>query len=230
MQAYYVKKRRKNLNPKVKRRKRWIIGLSVVVLLITALLIQYFVFAVPSIRLTSEEKIRAMAMIAIEDAAIETFTSDFTHADLMTISVDNGGNISLVQANTMLIHSLVRIASIRAQENLARIEENGVSLPLGIFTGFRVFAGYGRDVNLRVLSVGVMDTVIESEFFSAGINQTMHRLTLHLSAQLTIIMPGLSSEVHVDIPVPIIESTIVGRVPDVFFQNDLLNRSLNLIP
>jgi len=169
-------------------------------------------------------------MIAIEDAAFETFTSNYTHQDFIYISRDANQNIVLMQANTVLIHSLVRIASIRARERLAVLEREGICMPLGAFTGFRIFAGYGPSVNLRVLSVGIMDTRLESEFIAAGINQTLHSITLILTAEVTVIMPGLSSVVRASIPVPIIESTVIGEVPNVFFQNDLLNRSLNLIP
>jgi len=229
MYPHYIN-RKKTRTKKFKRNTRIAVTIGVAVALLSWFLIQYFLLAVPSVQLVSEERVRAMAMIAIEDAAMQTFTSDYVHSDLIYISRDSDGNITFIQANTMLIHSLVRITSARAHENLVQIERDGICMPIGAFTGFRIFAGYGPDINLRVLNVGIMRTHLDSEFFAAGINQTLHRITLMLTAEVTIIMPGLQSHVSATIPVPIIESTIVGTVPNVFFQNDLLNRSLNLIP
>jgi len=213
-----------------KKRKRAIIAIVVVVIILSLLLMQYFLFAVPTIRLTSEEKIRSIATVAIEDAALSTFSVGYTHDDFVDITRDSDGNILLLQANTMLIHNLVRISSVRALENLSDLERDGLPIPLGAFFGAAIFAGYGPLVNLQVLSVAVMGTHLNSEFITAGINQTLHRITLTLSAEVTLILPGLQSQVLAAIPVPIIESTIIGRVPDVFFQNDLFNRSLNLAP
>ena len=231
---YYIKSssryRSKGRSRRFIRNKRIFLIIAITVLLITLGLIQYYALAVPSVRLISEERIRAKAMVAVEDAALATFTSDYSHQDFVHISRDDQGNITLIQANTLLIHSLVRIASVRAHENLLALEQDGIQIPFGAFTGVRLLAGYGPDITLRTLSVGIIETHIESEFFSAGINQTQHNMILNLTASVTIIMPGLSSQVEATIPVPIIESTIVGRVPDVFFQNDLFNRSLNLVP
>jgi len=182
------------------------------------------------VRQISEERVRALAMVAIEDAAHQTFTTQYSHSDFVNISRDDDGEIVLMQANTMLMNSLVRLTSERARQNLAYIEKDGIPVPIGAFFGLALFAGVGPDVNLQVVSVGVMGTDIHSEFMSAGINQTLHRITLILSAEVTLIMPGLSSRLNVAIPVPIIESTVIGRVPDVFLQSDMFGRSLNLVP
>jgi len=198
--------------------------------IITLLLVQYFVFAVPTVRLVSEQRIRALAVLAVEDAAQNTFTAEFSHKDFVDITRDNDGNILLLQANTMLIHALTRNAVELAHKNLTYIEESGITVPLGAFFGAAILAGYGPDIQLRVLSVGIMASNLHSEFISAGINQTLHRITLNLMAEVTLIMPGLQSVVRNNIQVPITESTIIGRVPDVFLNTDIFNRSLNLVP
>jgi len=223
-------KKRSPYGKKNKRKKIIIISATILIVLIIFAIIQYFAFGVPAIRIASEERIRQTAMVAIEDAAMQTFTSDITHDDLVYISRDIDGNIQLMQANTMFIQSLVRIASARALENLSVLEDEGVEIPFGTFTGFGIFAGYGRPVSLRVMSANIMGTDINSDFISAGINQTIHRITLILSSEVVVIMPGSTSRIEVSIPVPILESTIIGRVPDVFLQSDFFSRTLNLVP
>ncbi|MCL2847356.1 MAG: sporulation protein YunB [Firmicutes bacterium] len=223
-------KNRPEKSKKYRKRKRIIISLSIVMAIITLLLVQYFVFAVPTVRLVSEQRIRALAVLAVEDAAQNTFTAEFSHKDFVDITRDNDGNILLLQANTMLIHALTRNAVELAHKNLTYIEESGITVPLGAFFGAAILAGYGPDIQLRVLSVGIMASNLHSEFISAGINQTLHRITLNLMAEVTLIMPGLQSVVRNNIQVPITESTIIGRVPDVFLNTDIFNRSLNLVP
>ena len=213
-----------------KKRKRLTVSIVVILAIIGLFLTHYYVFIVPLLTQASEQNIRALAVVAIEDAAADTFTTDYTYADFVQISRDSDGDIILMQANTMLIHSLVRTSIARAHYNLNIIEEEGITVPLGVLFGIAFFAGYGRDIALRVLPVGIMTSHLHSEFIAAGINQTLHRITLTLRAEVTVILPGLESRVIATVPVPIIESTIVGRVPDVFFQNDLFNRSLNLVP
>jgi len=227
MDYCYTQKRNTGLGAKSKKRIR---VLAIVLALIGLLLAHYFILAVPIVRQVSEERIRGNAMLALEDAALHAFNTNVSHSDLVEISRDGEGNITLMQANTMLIQSLIRTAIARAHDNLDDVAAEGVHVPLGAFMGATFLAGYGPSMRFRVLNIGVASTHLHSDFVSAGINQTQHSITLTLRADVTIIMPGLQSRVHVTIPVPIVESTIIGRVPDVVLQNDLFGRVLNLSP
>ena len=75
-----------------------------------------------------------------------------------------------------------------------------------------------------------MNTNFETEFETAGINQTRHKIFLTLRATISLIVPTGSQLVDVTSKVPIVESIIVGEVPQSFVDVNDKDDMLNLIP
>ena len=65
-------------------------------------------------------------------------------------------------------------------------------------------------------SIIVIETDIESEFISAGINQTNYRLSLCATVGVTAVMLISTATVDVCTSVSIAEMLIVGEVPTVY--------------
>ena len=97
--------------------------------------------------------------------------------------------------------------------------ENDV--PLGAFTGIGLFSGMGPSVNFRVLPVGTVTCDCLSSLTSAGINQTLHTVSLEVTASVEIVLPSGPRDVSTVTDVLLCESVIVGKVPDAFFGGNL---------
>ena len=54
-------------------------------------------------------------------------------------------------------------------------------------SGVTFLSGRGPDINLRLHQISAADSEILSEFTSAGINQTKHRLVLRVTIELSAI-------------------------------------------
>ena len=81
-----------------------------------------------------------------------------------------------------------------------------------------------------MLPIGAVSTYFETEFETAGINQTRHKIFLTLETSVSLIVPADSRMVQVTSTVPIAESIIVGQVPDSFVDVSDEEDMLNLIP
>ena len=75
-----------------------------------------------------------------------------------------------------------------------------------------------------------MKSSFESEFRSAGINQTLHRIKLCLTATVRVILPGHSQSLIVSAEAPIAENIIVGDVPQAYTNVANEEDLLNLVP
>lgn len=77
--------------------------------------------------------------------------------------------------------------------------------------------------------MGSVKTSFSSEFETAGINQTRHKIFLLLETSLRIVVGNSSQSVKVQHQVLISETIIVGSVPNTFLEADR-EELMNLIP
>ena len=72
----------------------------------------------------------------------------------------------------------------------------------------------GPAVQVRALWVGTVETSFDSQFVSAGINQTCHRIWLNVHVPIKVLLPGGPLETTVETRILAAETVIVGQVPD----------------
>ena len=84
--------------------------------------------------------------------------------------------------------------------------------------GSKLFSGMGPKVNVKVQMVGDMETDLRSEFTSAGINQTLHRIYLEIKCRVIILTPLETMEEVIVNQVLIAEGVIVGDIPNAYYN------------
>lgn len=146
--------------------------------------------------------------------AIES--GEITYDQLISFEKDNDGKITAVHSNMAACNRLqVEILDII----LARIDQvsaRELSIPVGSLTGSALLAGRGPRIKVRMESVGSSSARFENEFTSAGINQTNHRIVLHIDVSVAILLPGFTTATEVSNAVTVAETVIVGTVPDTY--------------
>ena len=146
--------------------------------------------------------------------AIES--GEITYDQLISFEKDNDGKITAVHSNMAACNRLqVEILDII----LARIDQvsaRELSIPVGSLTGSALLAGRGPQIKVRMESVGSSSARFENEFTSAGINQTNHRIVLHIDVSVAILLPGFTTATQVSNAVTVAETVIVGTVPDTY--------------
>ena len=143
---------------------------------------------------------------------------------------DAQGRVSMLRANTMRMNELAARTALLAEEELNSAENQFVEIPLGAALGVRFLSGFGPRLEVQILPVGAVHTSFDTEFETAGINQTRHKIFLNLRATVSLIVPTGSQLVEVTSTVPIAESIIVGEVPDSFVDVNNEEDMLDLIP
>ena len=86
----------------------------------------------------------------------------------------------------------------------------------GNFTGNDFFSGIGPNVKLRVMPAGTVMTEFKTEFISAGINQTRHRVYISVVCHMRVVAPFASDDVVVDNSVTVAETILIGEVPEYY--------------
>ena len=179
----------------------------------------------------AQAQARALAVQTLNEAAAELLSSgEVTYDTLMHVTADASGQVRLIQANTPEMNRLAVRASLMAQERLQEKRDQLVRVPLGSALGLTLFAGAGPKIEVQILPVGSVHAVFHTDFQTAGINQTRHRVSLQLTAQVQLVIPTGAQTVEVSTQVAMAESIIVGEVPETFTDVGNDTDMLDLVP
>lgn len=172
----------------------------------------------------------SMAVETINRAVKQAMGQGVTYEELIDAQMDAQGRVSMLRANTMRMNELASQTALLAERELGSAENQVVEIPLGAALGVSFLSGFGPRLEVQILPVGAVHTNFDTEFETAGINQTRHKIFLNLRATVSLIVPTGSQLVEVTSTVPIAESIIVGEVPESFVDVNNEEDMLNLIP
>ncbi len=180
----------------------------------------------PNIDTISQMKAKSAISQAVNGVVREHF-SDYTGdtALLLTQTNDNG-EIEMVQANTMLINSLIGQLYFDLQEQYKETDAVITRVPVGSLLGNKVLSQGGPSVCLEILPLAVTGVDFRTEFESQGINQTKYKVYVILNTQARVLAPFSENEVTVSSVILVAETVIMGRVPESYVNvpsDDLLD-------
>ena len=175
-----------------------------------------------------EARVEAQASRAIQEAVLEVLSAQTQEAILRVYTQD--GRAYLLETDSVRLNRLSADCALKAQERIAAIGEQGVSIPLGTALGLSLLNGLGPKIRVRFVPSGTVRASCESTFTSAGINQTVHRISLTLTASVRMLLPGGARTVAVTLRTPVSEDVIVGDVPATYANFDSAEEAMNLIP
>ena len=173
-------------------------------------------------------RVEASSAQAMNEAILEVLCRPEAR-ELLSVRSSDQGHISLLSADAGRLNLLGADCAIAAQKRIQNLGEQGVTVALGTVSGVPAFTGLGPRLTFRFTPVGTVRSAFHSEFLSAGINQTMHRITLELNATVRVGLPGKASAVTITVQAPVAESVIVGDVPEAY-TNVTDGELLNFVP
>ena len=197
------------------------------------LIIAYLFFSLlinPVLINTIELRAKAISTRAMNSAISDVVMNSIVYDDLINIVTDELGNISMIQANTLEINNLSKDLAQTTEIKIDEYGKNGVNIALGSFTGIPLFVGLGPNIKLRVTPIGSVYSNFTSEFKTAGINQTIHRIYLNINANVGVVLPLFTKKFTTTQHVLVAESIIVGSVPEVYLYSNSLDTLLNFVP
>lgn len=156
-------------------------------------------------------------------AISETVKENYRYEDLIVIHKNDDKEITMITANTYKVNSL---ASALADYVINYLEENtakGVAVPIGVFTGIKLFSGFGSKVNMPLITVTSVKCDIISEFEEAGINQTRHAIYVDIIPEVYIVTRFKTEDLTDKIRIMIFDNYIVGEVPKVFIEGSIVS-------
>lgn len=171
-----------------------------------------------------KDEAKGLATIITNQEATNVM-KQYNYEDLFSIEKDEQGNILMIKSNVFPINEIISSIPIKIQESINSEGRNNIKIALGTFTGIKILAGRGPNVNVKISSIGNVETDLKSEFYSQGINQTLHRVYLQIKCEITILTPFKDTKEQITNQVLIAENIIVGHIPSSYYNLEGMNRS-----
>lgn len=179
-----------------------------------------------------ESFLRPIFLAAAEETAIQKVTDSISKAvlehakrlkytDLIHYQTNNQGDIILMQPDLQVVNEFVSEVTLAIHTNLDSLKEEEIRIPVAQALGFQVLAALGPRMSVQMIPLGVVNPpkIIDS-FETAGINQTRHKIYMHITAEVQILVPFVNKRLKVETQVPVTEVTIMGKVPQVHIGID----------
>ncbi len=139
--------------------------------------------------------------------------NQYQYNDFSAVLYDENGKAVSIESLTGNINKVQSDLVLRISEELSENKNIKVKIPIGSLTDSYLLAGKGFSVPLNICSAGNVDVKLKSEFTSAGINQTCHRISAVVSTEINSSIPLYSFSSEAEFEFLIAENVLVGEVP-----------------
>ena len=139
--------------------------------------------------------------------------------DICLIKFNESGNVTYIGVDGFKANYLSYNIALKVYDKYSEYTEKGVNVPVGAFSGIKMLSGFGKTVNMQLITISSVKCIFETRFESVGINQTMEYLYLIVEPSVKIITKGKTLEEKENIEILCYNNLIVGDVPKVYLQN-----------
>ncbi len=168
-----------------------------------------------------DNELEIHAMNAIDMATAQVLSEENIDYSTFVKSICNSeGMVTSLQTDSSQINILKSRISLAITEKIRQDHKVTVGVPAGAFTGFVLLSDKGPDIYVSLTLGGSAITDITSEFISAGINQTIHRIYMTVDADISLTCPIIAYETNVVTQYQLCETVIVGSTPQFFAGMD----------
>jgi len=131
---------------------------------------------------------------------------------------DLNGRITALKTNMSEVNRLKTDILNIINDEILSLDTTDIGIPLGSLFLPEFFSGKGPAIPVHILSIRNSDAVFSSDFSQAGINQTLHKLTMEVSVDVAVLVLAQTTSFTVTSEVVVAETVIVGEVPQTFLQ------------
>lgn len=182
----------------------------------------------PTVLTVADGEMRTKAIEIINSCILEEYSKEFNYDAIIRVEKDKDGNIVLLKADTLKLNQIASNVALKAQKELKALGNVGIKIPMGFIAKNNILAYFGPSIPIKMYPIGNVETTYTSEFETAGINQTRHKIYVQVKTQVRVIIPLTSNDIEVRNEIPISETIIVGKIPDTAINFDMQRSGFRL--
>ncbi len=150
------------------------------------------------------------------DRQIEAGTIQYDR--IVYFEKDLNGRITALKTNMSEVNRLKTDILNMVNDEILALDTSELGIAVGSLIFPEIFSGRGPQIPVEILSIRNSDASFTSNFTQAGINQTLHQITMEVLVDVSVLVLGRTERFTVTSQVVVAETIIVGDVPDTFLQ------------
>ncbi len=164
---------------------------------------------------------------AINTAAVKLIEENgLTYDKVSNLKRDQENRVTSIEIDTNSINRFKGALVKAVQEELEK--EGSVTVEVPVLAAFGVYYTYLSypKISYTLSTVRIVSTNYKNEFFEAGINQVLHRISVSVGAAGNMAVVGRDTVVNEITDFTLAETVIVGAVPDAYTKIDYANEDI----
>lgn len=191
--------------------------LVVLVLLVVLALLRSRLY--PVIRSLAETQVKNTASDLINDAIAEQIAAGNIQYDrIVYFEKDLNGRITALKTNIGEINRLKTDVLNIINDEILSTDESSLGVAIGSLFLPEFLSGKGPKLPVKILVIRNSEADFYSDFSTAGINQTLHKLNMEVFLDVTVLVLGSTAEFTISSHMVVAETVIVGDVPETYLQ------------
>lgn len=162
----------------------------------------------------AESRSAQIATTIIYEAISDAMADKGDYSSLYTITKNENEEITSIRANTAEINRLKAGLALEMQNRIEATTYRDIGIPIGSLSGNELLSGRGPLLPVRLLCLGSITIDVKSVFEEAGINQIRHSISLETKLPVSALLLGNAADAEIVTEVPVMETVIVGTVPE----------------
>lgn len=174
----------------------------------------------PQVITLAKYKVQSMVTQAANQAIIEQMEqSPLSYGDLITVQRNTDGEITLLSYNALEVNRLKSQITSTVISKVQMMDKAHIYIPVGSISNFDLLNNKGPSLHFVITPAAYVETDIESEFETTGINQVSHRIFIVLKVSASALIPNYSTDIQFATRVCVAQTVIVGKVPENISDN-----------
>ncbi len=149
----------------------------------------------------------------IINSAVDEVLKEKSEGGRNILSLETENGTTMIMADTISINLICAEISSSITEKIANMENNIVKVPYGAASGIGIFANSGPDLEFEIMPAGDTTVDYETEFTSAGINQTNYKIWLTVNITISLVNPIYDRNISMNRKIMLADTIIKGDLP-----------------
>lgn len=201
------------MNRKKRRRRRALLALLLAGLVALGVMIPLRI--APTLRRIAENQVINAASDAIFRAVSRQLaTGSVDYRRIVGLEKDEAGRISALTTDMEQVAKLKAEVLTFLDEEMARMDDEALSVPLGTLLFPTFFAGRGPGLPVRILTLKSTNADFYSSIETLGINQSVQQIRISFTVSLSFLSPAGIQDADVTSDVLAAQTILLGDVPE----------------
>lgn len=188
------------------------------VIVVLGLVVFRYKFNKPVRELAQAQVVNATSDLINDAIDRQIELGDIQYDRVVYFEKDLNGSITALKTNMSEVNRLKTNTLNLINDEILALDQTDIGIPAGSLFLPEFFSGRGVLIPVQILAIRNSDAYFESNFTQAGINQTLHKLNMHVLVDVSVLVLGQSSSFTVSSEVVVAETILIGDVPNTFLQ------------